>query len=372
MRIGIMLQSLHHFGGIGTYTRHIVQHLLNIDKENEYVIIYPSFGKSHTSFGKYKGFDNATEVLSESLIPHAYYWDHFVVPGVARKHGIDLIFNPFLSVPLRGNFKKVFVAHGCEWFIMPEVFWFTARYSGRLIMQAIMKAADIVISVSQNVADELVKATKLPKEKFRVIYNAPGEEFRPVKDETILKLAKEKYCLPDDFILFVGGIYPTKNFGGLIQAFHRVAHDIPHTLVVAGNTRWKSQRDMRLIHDLVLEDRVQCIGWISHEDLPSLYTLATCFIIPSFHESCSVALLEALSCGCPVIASHAGGNPEVVGDAALLVDPHSVRDIKEAILKVVATPELRRELAKKALVRAENFSWEKCARETLQIFADLA
>src|SRR5919108_5752353 len=114
MRIGIMLQSLHHFGGIGTYTRNIVQHLLNIDKENEYIIIYPPFGKSYTSFGKYKDFDNVSEVLSTSLVPHSYYWDHLVVPGVARKHGIDLVFNPFLSVPLMGNFKKVFVAHGCE------------------------------------------------------------------------------------------------------------------------------------------------------------------------------------------------------------------------------------------------------------------
>jgi glycosyltransferase involved in cell wall biosynthesis len=368
MRIAIMLQSIRHLGGIGVYTQHIVDEMLALDRKREYVLLYPSFGQSHKELGRYHAYENVTEVLSKSLVPHGYYWDHMVVPRVARRYGIDLLFNPFNSISLVGNFKKIFVIHGTEWFIMPEVFWWSARLTGRWRMTAMMKAADIIISVSHNVADEIVKATGLPKEKFRVIHNAPGENFRPIPDEAQRAFIKEKYRLPDDFFLFVGGIYPTKNFGRLVQAFRLVARDIPHTLVVAGHMRWKSAQDMRLIDDLGLADRVQILGWVSQEDLPALYNLATCFVIPSLHESCSVALLEALACGCPVIASRVGGNPEVADDAALFVNPRNITEIKDAILQVAGDADLRHQLARKALARAQHFSWKKSALETLHIF----
>jgi glycosyltransferase involved in cell wall biosynthesis len=363
-----MLQSIRHLGGIGVYTQHIVDEILALDRKREYVLLYPTFGQSSKELGRYQAYDNVTEVLSTPLVPHGYFWDQVTVPRLARRYGIDLLFNPFLSVPLVGKFKKLFVLHGCEWFIMPEVFWFTSRWTGRLRMTAIMQAADIIISVSHSVADEIVNATGLPKTKFRVIHNAPGEHFRPILDQEQRARIKEKYRLPNDFILFVGGIYPTKNFGRLLEAFRLVTRDIPHTLVVAGHTRWKSTQDMRLIDELGLADRVQILGWVSQEDLPILYNLATCFVIPSLHESCSVALLEALACGCPIIASQVGGNPEVAGDAALFVNPRSITEIKDAILQVVGDTELRYQLAGRSLACAQHFSWKKSAVETLRIF----
>jgi glycosyltransferase involved in cell wall biosynthesis len=368
MRIAIMLQSIRHLGGIGMYTQHIVDEILALDRQREYILLYPTFGQSHKELRRYHAHDNVTEVLSKSLVPHGYYWDHVVVPRAVRKYGVDLLFNPFNSISLTGNFKKIFVVHGTEWFIMPEIFWWSARLTGRWRMMAMMKAADVVISVSHYAADEIVKATGVPREKFRVVHNAPAENFRPIQDEATLAAIKEKYRLPDDFILFVGGIYPSKNLKGLLEAFRLIAHDLPHTLVIAGNMRWKSAQDMRLIDDLGLTDRVQLLGWVGQADLPVLYNLATCFVIPSFHESCSVALLEALACGCPVIASQVCGNPEVVGDAAILVDPRSVTEIKDAILQVVNDADLRHQLSRQALLRAQQFNWQKSAMETLRIF----
>jgi glycosyltransferase involved in cell wall biosynthesis len=371
MRIAITMQSLHHLGGIGTYTRQLLGHLLELDKTNEYILIYPSFGKAKQSFGQYKGH-KVTEVYSQSLIPHGNYWDHFVVPYVARRHHADLVFNPFVSIPLFGRFKKVFVAHNSEWFTMPEVFRTFNQLTGSLRMKALLRTADIVISVSQKVAEDLIHATGLSRSKFRVIYNAPGKEFTPITDTSRLAAVQGKYALPEAFLLFVGGIYPQKNFGGLLTAFAEVAPHIPHHLVVAGNSRWKSSRELDLIQRLGLEDRVQLIGWIKHDELPALYNLATAFLIPSFHESCSVALLEALACGCPIIASNTGGNPEVVADAALMVDPRNTEALKQAMLEVVSQPALRQELAQKALKRAPLFTWEKAAQETLQVFKELS
>src|SRR5262245_59622766 len=149
MRIGITLQSLHHLGGIGTYTQHIVKNLINIDRRNEYTLLYPPFGKAQKSFGQFKSYSNVTEILSKSMVPHGLYWDHFVVPKLCQKYGIEVIFNPFESITLSKSFKKVFVIHNSERFIMPEVFWFFERISGHMRMKAYLKSADRVISVSQ-------------------------------------------------------------------------------------------------------------------------------------------------------------------------------------------------------------------------------
>lgn len=372
MRIGITLRSLHYRGGIATYTQQITKHIVEGDHDNEYVLIYPAFADGRKSLGQYDHLDHVTEVLSRTAIPVGHYWDHVVVPRVAKRHGVELTFNPYHSVPLLGDFKKVFVIHNCEWHIMPEVFWPSERLVGRRRMDAMMKEADLVISVSHKVAEELVKATGLPKEKFRIVHNAPGPEFRRIDDESVLQLTRERFGLPEEFLLFVGGIYPQKNFSTLLRAYDRLRDRIAHPLVVAGMWRWNTKDDQRLLRELGLEDRVRFLGWVGHEDLAALFNLATCFVIPSFFESCSVALLEALACGCPVIASNAGGNPEVVDDCAILHNPNDVSELERAILRVVSDSTLQRELSAQSLDRAKNFGWDKAARETRSVLSELS
>jgi glycosyltransferase involved in cell wall biosynthesis len=372
MRIAITLQSLRHLGGIGIYTQQIVNHLLTIDKKNEYVLIYPSFGQAHKSLGKFKQCENVTEILSKSLVPHGYYWDHLVVPKVAKKNGIDLLFNPFLSVPLLGSFKKVLIMHNSEWFTMPEVFWFTERVTGGLRMKAIMNAADKIISVSDAVTEDCIRATELPASKFRTIYHGVDDKFKVITDETILRTIKDKYHLPDKFLLFVGAIYPQKNFSMLIQAFSLMIQDIPHQLVVAGNTRWNYKDDLKLIKEKGLENRIQLLGWVNPEDIPALYNLADCFVYPSLYEGFGLCLVEAMACGCPGVAAATGALPEVAQDAAILVDPKSALAMKEAILKVISDTAVRQQLIQNGLTRAKDFTWKQCATETLQVFYELA
>jgi glycosyltransferase involved in cell wall biosynthesis len=371
MRIAITLQSLHHQGGIGIYTREIVKHLIAMDTNNEYILLYPSFGQSHKSLGQFQNHDNVTELLSKSLVPHGNYWDHFVVPRVVKKYGIDVFFNPYQSVPLIGNFKKILVMQNSEWFTMPEVFWLSERLTGRLRVAAIMKAADRIISISNMIKEECIQATGLPESKFRTIHYGIGEEFKPITDETIRSSIKEKYHLPDKFILFVGGIYPQKNFGGLVRAFSLMTQDIPHQLVIAGSPRWKYQNDLKLIEESKLENRVQFLGWVDYEDLPAIYSLTDCFVYPSFHEGFGLCLVEAMACGCPLVAASSGAIPEVAGGAAIMVDPKSDFAIKEAIVKVIFDTDVRQQFVQKGLARAENFSWKKCATETLRLFYEL-
>ncbi len=372
MRIAIGLRSINYLGGIATYTRQIVDHMLDLDAGHEYVLLYPAFDNAREVHGRYADRPGVTEVLSGSRIPIGHYWDHVVVAREAKRHGIDVFFNPFLSVPIPGRMKKVFVMHGCEWYTMPEVFWLAERLWGRARMTAVLRAADRVISVSHAVADEVVRATGLPEDRFRVVHNAANAEFVPMEDAARLEEVRKKYDLPEDFILFVGGIYPQKNFSRLLSALDEIRGRIPHHLVVAGMMRWKTKDDEEHMRALGIEDRVRLLGWVDHDDLAVLYNLATCFIIPSFFESCSVALLESIACGCPVIASSTGGNPEVLGDAALYVDPYSVDSIRDAILRLVTDRELQASLRAAGLERSKRFGWEKAARETLAVLEELA
>jgi glycosyltransferase involved in cell wall biosynthesis len=371
MRIGIMLQSLCHLGGIGIYTKKIVEHLINLDKTNQYILMYPSFGKAHKLFGKFSSYENVVEVYSKSLVPHAIYWDNFIVPRTSKKYHIDLIFNPFLSVPIFGDFKKIFVMHGHEWFTMPEVFWLSERIIGKMRMKAIMKASDKIISISNTMTALCAQKTGLSDYKFRTIYHGVDESFRPITDNKTLEVVKQKYNLPEKFILFVGGLYPQKNFSALVKAFNLMVNDVPHQLVVAGKARWKYKNDLKLIEEKGLGTRMQLLGWVNPEEIPALYNLADCFVYPSLYEGFGLCLVEAMATGCPIVAASSGALPEIAQDAALLVDPQNYPQMQEAILKVISDTSLRHDLIQRGLLRAKDFTWEKCAEETLKLFYEV-
>jgi glycosyltransferase involved in cell wall biosynthesis len=141
--------------------------------------------------------------------------------------------------------------------------------------------------------------------------------------------------------------------------------------VVVGRPRWKYQGDLDLIRELGMGDRVDFLHFVPNDDLPLIYNLADCFAYPSFYEAFGLVQLEAMACGCPVIAASSGAIPEISGGAALLFDPRSPEELGEAILRVVGDPALRTDLVGKGLSRAKEFTWERCARQTLDVLGEL-
>lgn len=374
MRIGITLQSLDPtWGGIGVYTEEIVKHLLRVDPRNEYILMYPGFGAPRKLFGRYRRYPNALELETDfSSFPSGWYWDQMIVPKVARRHGVDVIFNPFLSVPIPGKFKKVMVMHNVEYHTIPKVYDWKMYTRWFLLEKAILPAADRVISISEIMTRDFKKAVKYPIEQVRTIYHGVSERFKILDDARLLREAKEEYCLPDDFILFVGHLYPQKNFSVLARAFARLARDIPHDLVIAGRPRWKYQEDLQTIESLGLGKRVHLLHIVPNQDLPALYNQAACLVYPSLYESFGLVQLEAMACGCPVIGANSGAIPEIAGGAAMLFEPHDDAQLEAQIRSIVGDPAVRRAQIDKGLRRAKEFTWEKCARETLQVFEEVA
>jgi glycosyltransferase involved in cell wall biosynthesis len=373
MRVGITLQSFDlTWGGIGTYTEAIVKHLLMLDRESEYVLMYPGFGMPRKMFGQYRKYKNAIEVETEfSRIPSGWYWDQMVVPKVAKHYDIDLLFNPFLSVPIRGHFKKVMIMHNVEYHIIPKVYDWKMYTRWFLLEKMILPAADRVISISHVMTQDFQHAIKYPIENVRTIYHGVSERFRVLHDTDKLREIKEEYLLPDDFILFVGHLYPQKNFANLARAFALIAKQIPHDLVVAGRPRWKHEGDLQVIESLGLQNRIHFLHIVPNHDIPAIYNQAACFVYPSLYESFGLAQLEAMACGCPVLGANAGAIPEIAGNAALLFDPHTPEDIAEKLLRVLQDAQLRETLIQKGLARVKAFTWDRCASETLQLFQEV-
>ena len=143
-------------------------------------------------------------------------------------------------------------------------------------------------------------------------------------------------------------------------------------MLVAGRPRWKADADLKLIQELGIGDRVDLLQFVPNDDLPLLYNLADCFVYPSLYESFGLAQLEAMACGCPVIGANSGAIPEITGGTAMLFDPRQPADLARAILTVTQDAAVRRDLVERAFVRVREFTWERTALETLNVFKELA
>lgn len=367
MRIGIMLRHYEqHEGGVKVYTQNLLPHILSMDSENHYVLMYQNPGL----IGTYENYTNADEVALP--IPGTILWDQIAVPWIEKKKKLDVIFNPKFTVPFLSRAKKVFVLHGSEWFVIPETFlWYDRLYFGKFTA-LYCRHADKFITVSRTVKRDVVKFTGVNPDKVVPIHNGYDQNlFDVITDSDRLKAVKQKYQLPDRFIVWVGQIYPPKNVGRLLQAFWQIKDGIPHHLVIVGEERWKAKGELQLIEDLGIQDRVHFTGWVSHDDLPVIFNLAELFVFPSLYEGFGIPLLEAMACACPVITSKTGSPPEVVEGAGHLVNPLDVNDIAKGISEALSNHGLREARIQKGLERVKSFSWEKCAKEVLDVIQSL-
>jgi glycosyltransferase involved in cell wall biosynthesis len=289
-------------------------------------------------------------------------------PSAIQLQKFDVIFNPKFTVPFLSQAKKVFVLHGSEWFVIPQAYLWYDRWYTHTLTSLYCRNADAIIAVSNAVKEDIVKFIKVKPEKVIPVHNGyDPHRFQVITDSQRLAEVQQAYHLPEQFILWAGQLYPPKNVGRLIQAFAKVKDDIPHTLVLAGEERWRYKEDLELIERLGIKDRIHFTGWVSHDDLPMFYNLADVFVLPSLYEGFGIPLLEAMACGCPVLTATTCSPPEVVKEAGYLFNPMEVDDIAFGIREVLSNSELRSTMVAKGLERVKEFSWGKCAREALNV-----
>jgi len=379
MKIGVILRTIEKKRGPGIYTQNVMDHLLRLDTKNEYVLFY----YDRKSLGRYVRYDHVREKLVKPPLSltfrelsfadaaSRFIWEQVKIPIEANREGVDLIFNPADSVPLFAKCKTVMVFHGSEWLTHPEWFRLFDRIYSRIMMPLYYRKASLFLANSDTNKKDFVTFLGVSDHKIKTIYHGVGQNFRRIGDHAYLRTIREKYRLPEKFLLYVGRIYPGKNFGNVIRAFSKVHVNLPHKLVVTSEPRWGYESEFASIKELGLEDKILFTGWVPEDDLVALYNLAGLFIFPSFYESFGLPLLEAMACGCPAIASQTGAQPEIAGGAAFLVNPHDPDEIADVIKRMLSDENLRRALIEKGFARAKELGWEKCARETLAAFDSL-
>jgi glycosyltransferase involved in cell wall biosynthesis len=361
VKIGIMLRSLGDVGGPGEYARNMLDALLRLDHENQYYL----FLHSQSFVARFRNLPNVHPIVLATR--QRLLFDQVLIPIAVRKNGCDVIINLKHSLPLLVGARTVFVMHGADWLAYPQNSYLLDRLYHKVALPWFCRKADKIISVSRNATDIAVKHLGLPRSKVATIYHGFRHDFHRISDPEVLKGVRVKYKLPERFILYVGRIYPMKNVGGLINAFAKLRNRVSHNLVIAGMKYFKAEKDLAAIGSNQLADRVNLLGFVEETDLPAVYSLADVFLLPSLYEGFGIPLLEAMACGCPIVTSTAGSCPEVVGDAAVLVNPCDSEDIAAGVFKVLSDGKLAANLVVKGFSRVTQFSWEKCAQETLDV-----
>jgi glycosyltransferase involved in cell wall biosynthesis len=363
VRIGIMLRHYdQHGGGVRVYTQRLLRAILDLRTEHEFVLFY----RNSALIGTYGGEPGVVEVAlpARSVLS----WDQLAVPPAVDRYGIDVLFNPKYSIPLRAGCRTVWVCHGLDWYVMPWGSRLIDRMSHRFLVPRYARKADAIVAVSEVTRRHVMEYLSVPPERVATVYSGVDDVFRRPLTQGRLDEIRRKYALPPRFLLYAGAIYPPKNFTRLIQAYARVGPERGIPLVVAGGeNRFLSEGELRQPEALGISDWVRWPGWIEQEELAGLYAMAEALLLPSIFESCGLPILEAMAAGTPVVTADRYGTKELAEGAAVLVNPESVDSIAAGIRRVLEDSTLRAELVGAGRVRSRDFTWRRCAQETLGV-----
>ncbi len=222
-----------------------------------------------------------------------------------------------------------------------------------------------ILTISDFIRQEASLALHIPASRISAVHLAPSSDFYPRQADRIQRV-RERFEIPESYLLFVGSLEPRKNLALLMQALPRCHARIP--LVLAGWEGWGDKDWLRSVSGFAPEKRIILTGYVDDETLACLYSGATAFIYPSLYEGFGLPILEAMACGCPVICSNVASMPEVAGDAAIQMDPSRIDELATAIDLLTGNKDIRRSLIGKGLARAAGFTWKRTADKTLEVF----
>ena len=365
MRFGIDVTALpSELYGAGNYIVNLTQTLIRTDPANDYLI----FSKPQQA-ELFAGRGHA-QVVRVSLPTrlHRIAWEQTFFPLLIRRYHLDVVHSPHYTSPILASCTRVVTFHDMTFFLHPEAHLLYKTVFFRAIMPVSARRADALIAISQNTRNDIVRLFPIDPAKVYTIPYGIASIFRPVPKPMQGRILR-KYGLPAQFVLYVGNLEPRKNLPMLLRAFNRlVQRGLPHALVLAGSRGWKDEEIFATLRGLNLGHRVFLPGYIPQTELPALYSAASLFVYASLYEGFGLPVLEAISCGVPVITSNAASMPEIVGGGGVLIDPNDEFELTDAMSRVLTDDDLRTRLVGEGLERSRSFSWERAAQETLAVY----
>jgi glycosyltransferase involved in cell wall biosynthesis len=387
MRIGIDVRCLveGRRTGIEEYTLNLLKNIFEVDSKNEYVLFWNSFRKPKTKLKWIKKYSNVSvkKFNYPNKLLNFCFW-YLKWPKIDQLlGGVDVVFFPNIIFGSVSKKAKVIVTmHDLSFERHAENFSLVRKLWHVFVNpKEFCRRADKIIAVSQSTKNDLVSLYGVRKEKISVIHSGVDSEFTIIdrNDHGLLKV-KNKFGLPYKFILYFGTIEPRKNVIGLIRAFNAL-QDLAissnnselekFSLVIAGQSGWLSAEIYQEIRRSKYNEKIRIINSVPNKDKRYIFNLASLFVYPSFFEGFGFPPLEAMSCGIPVITSNSSSLPEIVGRAAVMIDPHKPDEIFQAMREILLSRELYEKLKKDGLQQAEKFKWKKTAMEFLKIVKEM-
>ncbi|WP_216863582.1 glycosyltransferase family 4 protein [Candidatus Chloroploca mongolica] len=379
MRIGLDARyATEHFPGIGRYTVGLARAFAEISHGHTLVLIVDPRQLRESRYdlaaiAAMPGVETAHLAAGPFSLKQ-----QVALPSLARRLGLDVLHSPYVVKPYLGlPCPSVVTVYDLIGWRYPRTLSARGRLFYRLTMDLALRTATRILTISESSRADLAYVYPYAASRLVVTPLAAERRFQPQPAEVVAQV-RQRYALPNDYVLYVGSQKAHKNLERLVRAWERMlefeARQTPGawTLVLAGH----AERGQTSLHQFVkqrgLADRVRFVPNVADEDLPALYSGATVFAFPSYYEGFGLPPLEAMACGVPVLCAYASSLPEVVGEAALTVDPFNALEMAEGLWRLLNNPLLRRDLAARGARRARDFSWRRTALGTLRVYEGLA
>ncbi len=352
--------------GIGRHAVDLLQALKAQPNSPQIVLLTT---EREDNFGLWQQFENYP-LRGCYRLPGLLTLGNWSLNHAIKKYKLDLLHDPNGIAPFLfpTRAKRIVTIHDTIGYVYPQLHNRLDNWRYRLQLPFCARQAQAVMTISKFSRQDLLRFLKLKQNKLHVSANGVESVFKPGRAAQIEPVLK-RYEIAAPYLLYVGGLNARKNLPRLLEAFAQVRPHYPQLkLVIGGKRQWHHQEIDLALKKYNLEPAVHFTGYIDDADLPMVYAGAELFVFPSLYEGFGLPPLEAMACGTPVVCSNTSSLPEVVGDAALTVDPYDVKGLAEAIERVLGDPILQEDLRQKGLARAAQFSWERTARETLKVY----
>lgn len=385
MRIGIDIRTLmdKQYSGIPEYTYNLINAIIKLEEQENshrhYKLFYnsaqdlscriPEFSSPKVEFIKTNYPNKIFNYLLQKTLKH---------PQIDKKMGVDVFLMPHINfISLSNDCSSILTVHDLSFLRYSEFFSCRKNFWHRMIgIKNIIKKFDRIVAVSENTKNDIIELCGEDPNKIKVIYSGLNPEFQQLNPgDPALEQIKQKYKLNNEFILYIGTLEPRKNIESAIKAFDRFCRNNPGSeleLVVAGGKGWKSKQIDRVYKKMDHKKRVKFLGYIPGKDKIYLYNSALMFIYPSFYEGFGFPPLEAMACGTPVISSFASSLPEILDDAALLIDPYNINKLSRYIQELYFNRELREKMINKGLSLTKTYQWRRTVLNYLELFEQLS
>lgn len=351
MKIGIDASSLiAQKTGIGSFASHLLDTFAHSPRGIDFVQLKPVS-------------------VADMNTPKRLFWEAFTLPQMAQKAKVDALYSPGFSPPPAGRFKRIVTVHDVIGLIFPQNVGLASRFYWTHWLPQNLKKAHKLVASSECTKRDMVRLLKLPSERIDVVPLAVRETFRVPEDLSAVKRARDKYGLPNRYLMSVSSLEPRKNHLRLLRVFDRVRQNNPDlSLVIIGKPAGAESGLAQFIAEKNMQNSVKLLGYVPEEDVISLYGGALGYVIISHYEGFGLPALEAMNCGLTGVVADNSSMPEVTGDTAFLVPPEDEEAIEQALRTLIGDEALRQKMSGAALARSQQFSIQKTALRMQEIF----